>query len=83
MKFSKQAPYIKNRIAKLSKFGQISVQTSLHSFLEDSMRIKKGLELVSRRHFFLNFLMKKISFVALHKLAKIRYKTLFTLQVMQ
>ena len=51
MKFLKQATYIKYVIAKLSKFVQIL-------FTEDSLKIKKGLELVSRPHFSYNFLIK-------------------------
>ena len=43
--------YIRHAIAKLSKFVQISIQASLDSFLQkDSLKIKKGLELVSRSH---------------------------------
>ena len=49
--FLKQATYIRHAIAKLSKFVQISMQASLDSFLQkDSLKIKKGLELVSRSH---------------------------------
>ena len=39
-------------------------------FTEDSLKIKKGLELVSRPHFSYNFYDKKLYFVILHKLAK-------------
>ena len=52
MKLLKQATYIRYVLAKLSKFFQISTQTYLNSFFtEDSLKIKKGLELVSRPHF--------------------------------
>ena len=49
--FLKQATYIRHVIAKLSKFVQISIEATLDSFLQkDSLKIKKGLELVSRSH---------------------------------
>ena len=49
--FLKQATYIRHVTAKLSKFVQISIQASLDSFLQkDSLKIKKGLELVSMPH---------------------------------
>ena len=54
MKFLKQATYIRDVIAKLLKFVQINMPTLF--FTEDSLKIKKGLELVSRRHFSYNFL---------------------------
>ena len=49
MKFLKQATYIRDVIAKLLKFVQINMPTLF--FTEDSLKIKKGLELVSRPHF--------------------------------
>ena len=51
-------------------------------FKEDSMKIKKGLELVSRLHFSY-FFDKHSSFVILYKLIKFRYQTVFTFQVIQ
>ena len=70
-------------IAKLSKFIQISVQTS-DFFTEDSLKFKNGLELVSRSHFSLNVLIhKNFSFVILHKLTKLHYQIVFTSQVIQ
>ena len=51
MKLLKQATYIRYALAKLSKFVQISIQTSLDFLTEDSLKIKKGLELVTRTHF--------------------------------
>ena len=51
-------------------------------FTDDFLKIKKGLELASRRHFLLNFLIKNY-FVTLHKLAKFHYQTAFTSQVIQ
>ena len=51
----KQTTYV---LAKLSKFVQISTQTSSDFFLQDSLKIKKDLELVSRRYFPCTFLIK-------------------------
>ena len=53
-----QATYIRYVLAKLSKFVQISTQTSSDFFLQDSLKIKKDLELVSRRYFPCTFLIK-------------------------
>ena len=50
-------------------------------FPEDSLKIKKGLELVSGPYYSYNFLIKKIYFAILHKLAKFHYQILFTSQV--
>ena len=59
MKFMKQATYIGYVMAKLLKSVQISMLTSLESFFtEDSWKIEKGLELVSRPHFSYNFWLK-------------------------
>ena len=60
MKFLKQATYIRYVIENLSKFVQISMLTFTESFLEDFLKIKKALELVSRPHFSQNFSVKKI-----------------------
>ena len=46
-------------------------------FSEDSLKIKMGLELVSRPYFLDNFL-KKFSFAISDKLAKFHYQTVFT-----
>ena len=44
--------YIRYAIAKPSKICQISMHTSSDSFFtDDSLKIKKGFELVSRLHF--------------------------------
>ena len=52
MKFLMQATYISYVTVKLSKFVQISMQTSLDSFLQEvSLKIKKGLEPVSIEFF--------------------------------
>ena len=56
--------------------------TDLLRFLstDDSLKMKKGLELVSRPRF-MEFFHKKFSLVILHKLAKFHYWTVFTSQV--
>ena len=61
MKFLKQATYIGYVIAKLSQSVQISKLTDLLRivFTEDSLKIKKSMELVSRSHFSQNFSIKK------------------------
>ena len=82
MKLLKQVSNIRYVLAKLSKFVQISTQTSWDCFLEDSLKIKKGLGRVSRRHFFIEFCDEKISFVMLHRVAKFRHQTMFTSQVL-
>ena len=51
LKFLKQSANIRFVIGKLSKCVQISIPTSQIPFIEDSLKIKKGLELVSRSHF--------------------------------
>ena len=56
MKLLKQATYIRYILAKLSKPVQITKHTSLDFFTEDYLKIKKGLELVSKPHFLQNFL---------------------------
>ena len=50
-------------------------------FTENSLKIKKGLELDSGPHFSWNFFLKKCSLVILHKLAKFDHQTVFTSQV--
>ena len=52
------------------------------SFTEDSLKIKKGLELVFKPHFTLNFLIKRV-FLIPHKLTKFHYHTVFTFQGIQ
>ena len=73
MKLLKQPMYIRYALVKLSKFVQFCTYLP-----EDSLEIKKGLELVSRSYFHRIF-----SFVMLHKLAKIHDQTVFTSQVFQ
>ena len=51
IKFLKQSTYIKYVLAKLSKLVQISILAFSDSFLEDSLKIKKGPELVPMPHF--------------------------------
>ena len=59
MKFLKQTTYIRYITTKVSKFIQINIQASSDSvFTENSLKIKKGLEQVSRSHFSYNFLIK-------------------------
>ena len=50
---------------------------------ENSLKIKKGLELVFRPHFSYNLLIRKFYFAMLHKLAKFHHQTVFTSQVIQ
>ena len=57
MKILKQAIYIRYVIAKLSKLVQTAYRPP-QLFTEDSLKIKKGLELVSRPHFSWDFLIK-------------------------
>ena len=69
MKFLKQATY-----AELLRF----------LFTEDSLKIKKSLELTSfQATFFTEFFDEKFHFVILHKLAKFHHQTVFTSQVIQ
>ena len=51
-------------------------------FTKDYLKIKKGLELVSRLHFSGNFFFF-FFFIILHKLTKFHYQTVFTSQVIQ
>ena len=59
MKLLKQAINITYVLAKLSKFVQISTNALRFLLTEDSLKIKKDLELVSRPCFSYNFLIKK------------------------
>ena len=54
----------------------------LHGFLftENSLKIKKGLELASRLYFLYNFLIKNFIFTFI---SKFHYQTVFTYQVIQ
>ena len=69
----------------LQNYQILSKSTDLLRFLiaEDSLKIKKGLELVYRPHFFIEFFDKKLSFVILHKQAKFHYQTVSISQVFQ
>ena len=73
MKFLKQATYVRYVIGKLSK--SIQVSTHIFHFTEDSLKIKKSMELVSGHifHFFCN----------ITKIGRFRYQTVFTFQVIQ
>ena len=64
----------------LSKSAHISPQIR---FTEDSLKIKKGLQLVSRTPFSHNFLIKNFSLAMLHKPDKFHHQTMFTSQVIQ
>ena len=67
-------------------FNSKAVKTSLNHdagllrflFIEDSLKIKKCLELVYRPNCSNNFLIKSFLFAMLHKLAKFHYQTVFT-----
>ena len=81
--FLKQATYISYVTAKLSKFIQNQHVDLLRIiFTKDFLKIKKGVELVSRPHFSQNF-DKKFNFVILHKLVKFLQQIVFTYQVIQ
>ena len=58
MKLLKQATHIRHKLAKLSKFVQISTDLLRLLFTEDSLKIKKGLEPASRPYFSYKFLIK-------------------------
>ena len=83
MKFLKQATYIRYILAKLSKPVQITKRTSSDFFTEDYLKIKKGLELVSKSHFLQNLKKFFFFFEILRKPAKFHYETVFTYQVIQ
>ena len=76
MKLLKQATYITYVLAKLSKFLQISTQTS-SGFLENQKRPGTSFQAI----IFTEFFNKKISFVMLQKLATFHHQTVFTSQV--
>ena len=50
-------------LAKLSKFVRISTRPPQIPFTEDSLKIKMGLELVSRPYFSYNFLIKNFFYI--------------------
>ena len=75
MEFLKRAAYIRYVIAKLSKFVQISMQTSSDSFLQ---RILSKLNQKRPRTSVIEFFNEEFSFVILHKLVKFHYQTVFT-----
>ena len=52
MKFLKQATYIRYVIAKLLNFVPTACRPLRFLFTEDSLEIKKGLELIFRAYFF-------------------------------
>ena len=73
----KQATYIGYVIAKLSKSAQISMLTSLESFLQKILGKLKRPGTSLQATFFIEFFYKKFYFVILHKLAKFHYKTVY------
>ena len=83
MKFLKQSTYIRYVINKA-----IEISPNQHAgllrflFTEDTLKIEKGLELVSRPHFSENF-MTKFYLVMLHKLARFHYQAVLASQVIQ
>ena len=83
MKLLKQATYIRYVLAKLSKFVQISTRPPHIFFTENSLKIKKGLELVSKPYFSHKYFVKNFSLVMLHKLVKFHHQTVFTSQIIQ
>ena len=67
--------------SKATELAQISMLASSDFlFTEDSLKIKKGLELVL---FSIELYDKKSYLVMLHKLAKFHYQTVFASQVIQ
>ena len=76
MKIWKQATYIKYVLANPSKH----LDLFKFLFIEDSLKIKEDLKVVSRLHFLKSF-WQKYCFVVLHELDKFHYQTAFTSQV--
>ena len=76
-----QPVYIRYVIAKLSKFVKISMHTSSDSFLHMILWKLKGLGTSFWATFFIKYFDQNLSFVILHKLAKLNYQAVFTFQV--
>ena len=88
MKFLKQATYVKYELGKPIKIcPNQHIDLFRFHFTEDSLKIKKGLEIVSRSHFLLNFLIELLLlfffFVILHKLVKFHHQIVFTSHAIQ
>ena len=83
MKFLKQATYIRNVIAKQSKFAQISMLTSTESFLQRILRKLKRPGSSFQTTFYIQFFDKNFYFVILHELAKFHCQVVFTSQIIQ
>ena len=77
MKLLKRAAYVRYVIAKLSKFVQISMQTSSDSFLQRILWEFKRTWNQFPGHIFHWIFDKRFSFVILHKLAKFHYQTVY------
>ena len=79
MKFSKEATYI--CIGKTIKFSPNQYTNLLRFYFTGAfLKIKKGLELVSRPYFSYNF-WQIFFFVKLLKMAKFHFKIVFAFQV--
>ena len=78
MIFFKQAIYVRYVIAKLSRFVQISLQTSSDSVLHRILENWKEPGTNFQATFFIEFFDKKFSFIMLHKLVKFHYQNVFT-----
>ena len=83
IKFLKQAIYIRCYSKTIKIYPNQLADFLRFLFTEVSLKIKKGLELVSRSHFSWKFFDKNFSFLILHKLAKFLYQTVFTTQVIR
>ena len=83
MKLLKQAIYIRYVLAKLSKFVQISTQTSPIPFYRGFFENKKRPGTSFQATTFIEFLDKKFSLAMLHRLALFHQQTMFTSQVIQ
>ena len=82
MKFLKQATYVRYVLVKLIKIcSSQRIDLLRFHFTEDSLKIEKGLEIVST--FFTEFFDKDFSFVILHKLVKFHHQIVFTFQVIR
>ena len=81
----KQATYIRYILAKLSKPVQITKHTFSDFFTEDYLKIKKGLELVSKNFIYIYIYIYIYIFEILRKPAKFHYRLclLPKLQVIQ
>ena len=80
--FSSKLIIFRYVIAKLSKFGHISMQTSSDFFLQRILwKFKRAWSWRPHLFIYLFIFDKKFSFVVIHKLAKFHFRTRFTSQV--